>query len=612
MFVGYVELPMLIQSILASNTSCKTANAGDAQAKLRSLAASPIIFILSILCGLSMPVRGQNVPLQLCLERALENARSITNIEIQYDDFLWIKGKSISAAESNEFTRVMHASYPFYKDFTRTMRVTSISADGKYRTERRIIASTSPNAITLYETAFDGKLYAGFQADTRQMTQQDGNPPGDNFNPKSPLIYPFLFLSRESDDCRGCGLRFTDLKSPDILNGLILPDAETSNGVFHLSFPGLPRNGVNQLWNITMDAADPDFTPRTISNISYADGQSPDDIETVYTLSDYTKIGAFHFPKKIACSTFNASTNKLLAPTLSSTGLVTMVSFKMPAQIPNSAFRLDESKASRIWNTGETKGYGVGLILGEAGSNIVVKRITADSPAGRQKELQAGDCILSIAESNSTAVAVHAGKADLPRAIALLHGAKGSAVRLTFVRSAKGDSQTHVVTLVRGEVRGRLYGGRHLTNGMKAPDMAMVTLTNRATEHLSDYAGKIVVLEFWASWCSPCQKSMADLQLDAVRYPNWKDKVVLIAASLDDTPDIAAKRVQERGWNQTHNVWLGDKDIKTYPVGGIPTAYVIDAKGTVIVSGISAEERLNIPDIVNQQLDAAPMNSKRD
>ena len=71
-------------------------------------------------------------------------------------------------------------------------------------------------------------------------------------------------------------------------------------------------------------------------------------------------------------------------------------------------------------------------------------------------------------------------------------------------------------------------------------------------------------------------------------------------------------RIQERGWNQTHNVWLGDKDIKTYPVGGIPTAYVIDAKGTIIVSGIPDEERLNIPDIVNQQLDAAQMKSKKD
>ncbi len=140
---------------------------------------------------------------------------------------------------------------------------------------------------------------------------------------------------------------------------------------------------------------------------------------------------------------------------------------------------------------------------------------------------------------------------------------------------------------------------------MKAPDIEMVVLTNRAAEHLSDHAGKIIVLEFWASWCSPCQESMADLQLDLARNPNWKDKVVLIAASVDDTADIAAKHIEVKGWNQTHNVWLKAKDIQSYHVGGIPTAYVIDASRTIVVSGIAVGEHLKIADIVNQQLDAA-------
>jgi thiol-disulfide isomerase/thioredoxin len=196
--------------------------------------------------------------------------------------------------------------------------------------------------------------------------------------------------------------------------------------------------------------------------------------------------------------------------------------------------------------------------------------------------------------------------------MAQLRGAIGSAVRLTFVPSGKNDSQTQIVTLVRGEVRGRLSDGRLLTKGMKAPDMEMIELTNRATEHLSDYAGKIVVLEFWASWCSPCQKSVADLQLDPVLYPSWKDKVVLIAASVDDTADIAAKHILAKGWNRTHNVWLKAKDIQSYHIGGIPSAYVIDASGTIAISGIAVEGRLNIPDIVNQHLDAARKESQKD
>jgi len=377
------------------------ANTGNAQEKIPGLWASPIIVILAILCGLSAAARAQNTPPQILLEKALENARSITNIEIQYDDTLWIKGKPISAAESNNLTRTMNTSYPFSKDFTRTFHITYTASGEKYRAESRNESPQSTNIIKFFQTAFDGRLWSEFNGSTAYMVEQDGDMPGDNHNPTCPLIGQFLFLSRNSDDCFPCGLRFTDLHSPDILNGLILPDAETSNGVLHLSFPGLPRNGVNQLWNIAMNAGDPDFTPRTISNISYAGSQSPVDIEIVYTLSDYTNLGAFHIPTKVAYSMFNVPTNNLPAPTLASTGIVTVVSVRIPAQIPESTFRLDESKALHVWNKGETKGYGVGLILGEAGSNIVVKRIVADSPAGRHKELLANDCILSIAESNA-------------------------------------------------------------------------------------------------------------------------------------------------------------------------------------------------------------------
>jgi thiol-disulfide isomerase/thioredoxin len=523
---------------------------------------------------------------------------------------LWIKGKPISAAESNDFSNTMKTSYPFANDYTRTFHITYIASDGRYRTESHNESPQTTNINKLSQTAFDGKLWSEFNSSSAQMVQQDRDMSGDTHNPYCPLIQPFLFLSRESDDGFPCGLRFTDLRSPDILNGLILPDAKSSNGVFHLSFPGLPRNGVDRLWTIAIDDADSDFKPRSISKRTFAHNQPPHDYETTYSFSGYTNLGAYRFPTRMAYKGFNVPTNQLMAPTLALTGVVTVVSVKIPAQIPDSTFRLDESKVSTIWNTGETKGYGVGLILGEAGSNIVVKRIIADSPAGRQNELHAGDRILSIAESNASAVPVHAGKADLPRAIAQLQGSMGSAVHLTFLPPGKDNSQTQVVTLVRGKVRGRLGDGRLLTNGMKAPDIEMVLLTNRTSEHLSDYAGKIVVLEFWASWCSPCQKSMADLQLNLARNPHWKDKVVLIAASVDDTADIAAKHIQAKGWNQTHNVWLKAKDIQSYHVGGIPTAYVIDSSGTIVVSGIAGDERLRIADVVNQHLEAARTQSK--
>ena len=158
--------------------------------------------------------------------------------------------------------------------------------------------------------------------------------------------------------------------------------------------------------------------------------------------------------------------------------------------------------------------------------------------------------------------------------------------------------------LIRNIVMLLLWVPAALAGGVRIGQLAPKLVFGRMIQGQFDSvsSGKPLLLEFWATWCSPCQKSMADLQLDFTHYPNWKGKVVLIAASMDDTADIADKRIQSKGWNQTHNVWLQDKALQSYHVGGIPFAYVIDAEGNIVVSG--SEESLNLADIVSQQLEA--------
>lgn len=570
----------------------KAAKSKRGQANVLMLAASRSLLLLVMLWCFSGRARGENISLQIRLEKALENARALTNVEIQFDDWLWVKG-------------MPGALPPLTNDYTRMMHVTYIAAGGKYRIECRMESAQNKNIVHFIETAFDGKLWSQFDGGA-WMVEQEGDQPRDGASPYNPLTDPFIFLAGEN------GLRFVDLRDPEILRGLILPEGVSSNGMVDLSFAGLPRGAAKQVWSMTIDDDKADFRPRKISLFSYSGDRSNMDFESTCLLSDYTNAGAYHFPSRIAYSDLRLPTNNLLPPTLTLTGLVTLVSFKILERMPEATFRLDESKAPKIWNRGAFKGYGVGLILGEAGSNIVVRRIVADSPAGGQTRLQAGDRILSVAESNAPAVPVRAGKAELPQAMELLRGAKGTAVTLAFIPAGKDKGQTQIVTLVRGEVKERLGDGQMLTNGMKAPDIEMVALSQPAREHLSNYAGKIVVLEFWASWCTPCQTSMADLQLALVRYPHWKDKVVLIAASVDDTAEIAERRIRARGWNQTHNVWLATKDLRCYHVGGIPYAYVIDAKGNIVASGVAQAGYLNVPEIVNRELDADEKKLQRD
>jgi thiol-disulfide isomerase/thioredoxin len=243
--------------------------------------------------------------------------------------------------------------------------------------------------------------------------------------------------------------------------------------------------------------------------------------------------------------------------------------------------------------------FGVGVLLGVEGQKVVVKQILPGSPAAAQKDIHVGDRITAVAEDHGPAVQIQ----NLRQACVALRGPKGTTVHLTIIPSGEDNSHARVVSFVRGHVEelAKWGDGVLLTNGTKAPDIEMVKLANRGSERLSDYAGKIVVLEFWATWCGPCQPRMAQLERYAEEYTSWRSNVVLIAASVDDSADIAAKHLKAKGWDRTHSVWVGTQAKRAYHIDGIPTAYVIDRQGKTVA--VSPDE---IPEIVNHELQARP------
>ena len=114
--------------------------------------------------------------------------------------------------------------------------------------------------------------------------------------------------------------------------------------------------------------------------------------------------------------------------------------------------------------------------------------------------------------------------------------------------------------------------------GSKAADFSLKSTTGK-TIKLSDYKNKVVIIDFWATWCGPCRRGIPDL----VAIQNeFKNDVVIIGISVDtDTKMEVPKFIKEKGINYAV-VFADDAIAKKYGgIEGIPASFVIDKTGLI-------------------------------
>ncbi len=121
-----------------------------------------------------------------------------------------------------------------------------------------------------------------------------------------------------------------------------------------------------------------------------------------------------------------------------------------------------------------------------------------------------------------------------------------------------------------------------------APDFFLPTLEGQ-NHTLSQHRGKVVLINFWATWCPPCIREMPSMQLlyDKFRAQGFE----IVAISLDQgNPDGVREFVQKL--NLSFPIVLdAANDVKQlYQVRGLPTSYLVDRQGRVAAWGMGARE----------------------
>jgi peroxiredoxin len=110
-----------------------------------------------------------------------------------------------------------------------------------------------------------------------------------------------------------------------------------------------------------------------------------------------------------------------------------------------------------------------------------------------------------------------------------------------------------------------------------APAFELADISGRSIS-LDAYRGKVVLLNFWATWCGPCRLEMPAFQS---RYENYDDELAVIAVNNGEDPKIVQTFIDELGL--TFDVLLDPQTEvqRIYQVSGFPTTFIIDAEGII-------------------------------
>jgi cytochrome c biogenesis protein CcmG/thiol:disulfide interchange protein DsbE len=140
-----------------------------------------------------------------------------------------------------------------------------------------------------------------------------------------------------------------------------------------------------------------------------------------------------------------------------------------------------------------------------------------------------------------------------------------------------------------------------VSEGQRAPNFTLTTFDGQEIS-LESLRGKVVVVNFWASWCKPCEQEAADLEA-AWRYYQPDGQVVFLGVDYIDTKPEAMLYLEKFDITYPNGPDLRTSISQSYRIMGVPETYFIDQNGLVNSKKIGPFTRYeNITQIIDAML----------
>jgi cytochrome c biogenesis protein CcmG, thiol:disulfide interchange protein DsbE len=118
-------------------------------------------------------------------------------------------------------------------------------------------------------------------------------------------------------------------------------------------------------------------------------------------------------------------------------------------------------------------------------------------------------------------------------------------------------------------------GAHPAQTGQSAPDFNLSDGTT--TVHLADYRGRVVLLNFWATWCAPCVEEIPSL----LQLHHDRPDLAILAVSIDENPEAYSRFLSRHHVDMTTVRDPAQKAAQLYHTEGWPETYIIDRNGMI-------------------------------